>query len=208
MKMSAVKGPVTESGFPMSQTDLKEEVICVDRRDQVRGSAGKLEAHREGLLHRAFSVFVFNESGELLLQRRADCKYHFAGLWSNTCCGHPRPGEATGSAAVRRLEEELGFSTPLREFLDLIYRAEDSVSGLVEYEYLHVFRGTCSVGPTPNPDEVSAWRWMSITDVGRSLREDPKSYTPWFSLLFQRIYGAAGQGTRIVVPVPGSSNAA
>jgi isopentenyl-diphosphate delta-isomerase len=168
--------------------DLDERVIRVDQLDQVRGSAGKLEVHRDGLLHRAFSILVFNEQGKLLLQRRADCKYHFAGLWSNTCCGHPRPGETTPLAAARRLGEEFGFSTPLQELLDLVYRAKDPVTGLVEHEYLHVFQGTFPGVPQPNPDEVGAWRWMSIPSVRESLRKSPGAFTPWFALLFQRIF--------------------
>lgn len=173
------------------QRDRTERVIRVDSLDRPRGSAGKLDVHREGLLHRAFSVFVFNAAGELLMQRRADCKYHFAGLWSNTCCGHPRPGESTAAAAARRLREELGISVPLSEQTALVYRARDSVSGLIEHEYLHVFRGELSDGrggePHPDPDEVGAWQWVSIPDLRQCLADGSGAFTPWFALLFQRV---------------------
>jgi isopentenyl-diphosphate delta-isomerase len=172
--------------------DEEEQVICVDRYDRTRGSAGKLEVHRRGQLHRAFSILVFNERQELLLQRRADCKYHFAGLWSNTCCGHPRPGEGTEAAARRRLREELGFTAPLAEHKQLIYRARDPVSGLIEHEYLHVFQGTFSGAPVPSPEEVGAWGWISISEVRGSLAERPDTFTPWFGILMDRLFGEAG----------------
>jgi isopentenyl-diphosphate delta-isomerase len=179
----ATPGPSTDD-LPMSvQENQEEQVIRVDRRDQVQGYAGKLEVHRAGLLHRAFSVLVFNAQGHLLLQRRAGCKYHFAGLWSNTCCGHPRPGETTTCAASRRLEEEFGFTTHLVEFAQLVYQARDPVSTLVEHEYLHVFRGLFPGKLQPNPDEVDAWRWMSVPHLRQKLRESPDSFTPWFALL-------------------------
>lgn len=171
-----------------SMRDREEQVILVDDCDQECGSGGKLDVHRHGLLHRAFSIFIFDHDERLLLQRRADGKYHFARLWSNTCCGHPRPGELTASAALRRLEEEMGFVTPLGEYAQITYRAPDPVSGLVEHEYLHIFRGVFAGVPRPNPDEVSAWRWMSLSRVGQCLREGPQSFTPWFALLFQKVF--------------------
>jgi isopentenyl-diphosphate delta-isomerase len=180
-----------------SPEDRREQVIRVDPRDRATGSAGKLEAHEAGLLHRAFSIYVVNGRGEMLLQRRAGCKYHFAGLWSNTCCGHPRPGERTKAAAARRLNEELGFSTRLSEVSQLVYRARDPVSGLVEHEYLHVFEGTFGGEPLPNPSEVDAWRWMSIPQVRVSLRQDPGGFTPWFALLFTRLFPDAGEARRL-----------
>lgn len=168
--------------------DLDERVIRVDRQDRPKGFAGKLDAHREGWLHRAFSILVFNGEGELFLQRRAGCKYHFAGLWSNTCCGHPRPGESTSQAAARRLNEELGFSVPLKEFHRLVYRADDPVTGLVEYEYLHVFRGVFNGQPSPDPLEVGAWVWESVPSLRQDLRRNPEAFTPWFTLLFGRMF--------------------
>ena len=159
----------------------------MDADDRPLGVGDKLAVHREGELHRAFSILIFNARGELLLQRRAEGKYHFAGYWSNSCCGHPRPGEATVGAAQRRLEEELGFQAPLVEQMPLIYRATDPVSGLTEHEYLHVFRGQSRAIPRPHPDEVGAWRWMSAARVRRSLARRPTLFTPWFALLAERM---------------------
>lgn len=122
-----------------AERDAAEQVIAVDAQDQPLGVAGKLAAHQDGQLHRAFSILVFNTQGELLLQRRAASKYHFANYWSNTCCGHPRPGETTPAAAGRRLKEEFGIRVPLSERAEFVYRAEDQASGLIEHEYLHVF---------------------------------------------------------------------
>jgi isopentenyl-diphosphate delta-isomerase len=163
--------------------DALESVILVDAGDNVVGSCGKLSAHREGRLHRAFSILIFNHEGALLLQRRAEHKYHFANRWSNACCGHPRPGEPTSKAACRRLEEELGFVVLLDEVTGFRYRAVDPVSGLIEHEYLHVLRGRYSGEPCPNPDEVGAVRWMPLTRVRRGLARWPDSFTPWFAFL-------------------------
>jgi isopentenyl-diphosphate delta-isomerase len=168
--------------------DDQELVIRVDRLDNSLGSAGKLDVHRTGELHRAFSIFVFDPAGKVLLQRRADCKYHFAGLWSNTCCGHPRPGETTARAAARRLREEFGFSTPLAEIAQIVYHAGDPVSGLVEHEYLHVFRGTFTGAPRPDPEEIGAYRWLPLSGVRDELDGRTNPYTPWFELLFRRLF--------------------
>lgn len=163
--------------------DDLESVILVDAGNKVVGSCGKLAAHREGKLHRAFSVLITNQEGELLLQRRAAGKYHFANRWSNACCGHPRPGELTSAAAGRRLMEELGFRVTLTQIAELSYHAEDEVSGMVEHEYLHVFHGQYSGEPRPDPDEVGAWRWMPRGRVRRALAVCPGWFTPWFPLL-------------------------
>jgi isopentenyl-diphosphate Delta-isomerase len=167
-----------------------ERVILVDEQDLPLGSGDKLDVHRAGELHRAFSIFVFSPNGDVLLQRRAEKKYHFAGLWSNSCCGHPRPGETTGEAAVRRLGEELGFQTPLSEQMQLIYRADDPDSGLIEHEYLHVFRGTFVGEPHPDPAEVSAWRWTPIPVLRRAIAKSPGLFTPWFRLIAEHVVGA------------------
>lgn len=173
-----------------SQQDALERVILVDEKDRPLGDGDKLDVHRQGDLHRAFSIFVFNARGEVLLQRRAHSKYHFAGYWSNSCCGHPRPGEPTARAAQRRLGEELGFHAPLSEQIQLIYRAEDPETGLIEHEYLHVFRGRYVDAPRPDPNEVGAWRWMSVPAVQRSVARFPALFTPWFRLLADRILTA------------------
>ena len=170
------------------QQDALEQVLVVDEQDRRIADGDKLEVHRLGLLHRAFSVFIFNAKGELLLQRRASAKYHFAGQWSNSCCGHPRPGEVTARAALRRLGEELGVQAPLTEQMQLIYRAQDPVSGLIEHEYLHVFRGRYVADPRPDPAEVGAWRWASVATIRRALRVSPGTFTPWFGLIAGRVF--------------------
>ena len=169
----------------VSGDDL-EFVTLVDAENHVLGACGKLAAHREGKLHRAFSILITNPDGELLLQRRAARKYHFANRWSNACCGHPRPGEPTPAAARRRLAEELGFTVPLTQVATFPYFAEDAVSGLVENEYLHVFHGVFTGQPAPNPDEVGACRWMRPARIWRGLAARPDWFTPWFALLTER----------------------
>jgi isopentenyl-diphosphate delta-isomerase len=166
-----------------SALDELETVTLVDAWNNAIGSCGKISAHQTGKLHRAFSIFIANQDGEFLLQQRAQCKYHFAGRWSNTCCGHPRPGEQTLEAAQRRLWEELGFSVDLEEVDELQYRVVDQVTGLIEHEHLHVFLGHYSGEVSPNPDEVSAFRWMRPNRILRGLARYPDIFTPWFVLL-------------------------
>jgi isopentenyl-diphosphate Delta-isomerase len=160
---------------------MSEQVILVDEHDREAGAAEKLEAHRQGLLHRAFSVFVFDRAGRLLLQKRAAAKYHSGGLWSNTACGHPRPGEGTAEAARRRLREEMNFDCELREAFDFVYRAELS-GGLVEHEFDHVFVGFYEGEPEPDAGEVEDWKWVSIAELRRGLDEEPESYSRWLRL--------------------------
>jgi isopentenyl-diphosphate delta-isomerase len=155
-----------------------EQVILVDEQDRELGASEKLRAHVEGALHRAFSVFVFDRDGRLLLQRRAREKYHSGGLWSNTCCGHPRPGEETAAAARRRLREEMNLDCELRAAFDFIYRAELD-NALVEHEYDHVFAGEFDGSPVPDPSEVEEWKWMSLDELRRELREEPSRYSYW-----------------------------
>jgi isopentenyl-diphosphate Delta-isomerase len=166
--------------------DLLERVILVDTQDRPTGEAGKLRAHREGLLHRAFSVFVVNSAGELLLQRRAAAKYHSPGLWSNACCGHPRPGEATAAAAGRRLGEELGLTCALRPAGGFVYRAvvpgREGAPPLIEHEYDRVFLGQWDGEPEPDPVEVSAWRWVAPRALRRAIRRAPERFTPWLPM--------------------------
>jgi isopentenyl-diphosphate Delta-isomerase len=193
LKAAIVTHAASEGLSRASQQDELERVILVDVHDKEEGEGDKLDAHRLGQLHRAFSIVIFNAEGDLLLQRRADSKYHFAGYWSNSCCGHPRPGETTARAALRRLGEELGFQAPLSEQLQLVYRAEDPDSGLVEHEYLHVFRGRYVQDPRPDPNEVGAWRWMSVPAVRRAVVKSPNLFTPWFRLLCDRIFDAGNR---------------
>lgn len=165
---------------------MSEQVILVDEADRVLGSAEKMDAHRSGGLHRAFSVFVFDSEGNVLLQKRAVVKYHSGGLWSNTCCGHPRPGETTVGAARRRLFEEMGFTCELLEVFSFVYRAE--VGGdLVEHEYDHVFVGTFDGQPTPNAGEVDEWRWCAMSDLRKDIAARPASYTKWLALVIDRV---------------------
>ncbi|MDH3271669.1 MAG: isopentenyl-diphosphate Delta-isomerase [Gemmatimonadota bacterium] len=163
---------------------LVERVVLVDEQDHELGSAEKLAAHESGHLHRAFSVFVLDEDDRLMLQRRANGKYHSPGLWSNTCCGHPRPGEPVVDAAQRRLFEEMGFACPLGFEFSFLYRAELG-NGLTEHELDHVLTGRFSGEPRPDPSEVGAWRVASVAEVQAELASDPAAYSAWFPLAFQ-----------------------
>ena len=162
----------------------EERVILVDECDRELGSSEKLRAHLDGALHRAFSVFVFDDAGRLLMQKRAGGKYHSAGLWSNTACGHPRPGEGTAAAARRRLREEMNFECELREEFSFIYRAELE-GGLVEHEYDHVFAGTFAGHPTPDPSEVEDWEWVTVEELRRAVRDEPSRYSRWLKLVIE-----------------------
>jgi isopentenyl-diphosphate delta-isomerase len=156
-----------------------EQVVLVDADDRPTGTAGKMAAHRGGALHRAFSVIIWNSDGEVLLQRRALCKYHSGGLWTNACCGHPRPGETVAAAALRRLGEELGFDCPLEEFGTITYRAELD-QGLVEHEFVHVFRGTFDGAIAAAPEEVSEVRWITPAALLSAFDDTPEIFTAWF----------------------------
>lgn len=167
-----------------------EHVVLVDEADRVVGSMEKMAAHAPpGHLHRALSVVVVDESGRILLQRRAPTKHHFAGLWSNTCCTHPRPGEDVVAAGVRRLHEEMGFAVDLTEVGEFVYRAEDPVSNLVEHELDHVLVGRSSGEPEPAPDpsEVGAWRWIERGALATEMSDQPSRFTPWLALVLQRM---------------------
>jgi isopentenyl-diphosphate Delta-isomerase len=168
---------------------LEERVILVSPDDAELGSIEKLEAHRRGVLHRAFSIFLMNGAGEMLLQRRADVKYHSGGLWSNACCGHPRPGETTRAAAERRLEEELGLRCVLTPLLSFTYSA-DLGGGLSEHELDHVFIGRTDLDPVPDPDEVGDWRWIGVEEIRVWLARDPATFTAWFRPAFERLLAA------------------
>jgi isopentenyl-diphosphate delta-isomerase len=158
-----------------------EEVILVDEHDNETGAMEKLRAHIEGRLHRAFSVFIFNSRNELLLQQRAAGKYHSALLWTNTCCSHPRPGEGSGEAAVRRLHEEMGMACNLKKSFDFIYNAEVE-NGLTEHEYDHVYTGISDELPQPDSTEVAAWRYISLPALKEELNQQPDHFTAWFKI--------------------------
>ena len=147
----------------------------------------KMEAHEKAVLHRAFSVFVLNDRGETMLQQRAAHKYHSPMLWTNTCCSHQRLGETNIEAGKRRLMEEMGFETELRELFSFIYKAPFD-NGLTEHELDHVLLGYYSGTPEINPDEVAAWKWMGLDEIKQELQESPEDYTAWFRIIFNRFY--------------------
>jgi isopentenyl-diphosphate Delta-isomerase len=156
-----------------------ENVVLIDEADAALGEGEKLDVHRQGALHRAFSVFAFNEAGELLLQRRALSKYHSGGLWTNTCCGHPRPGEATEDAARRRLFEELGMTCG-KLVSGGVYRYRAEIKDLVENELDHLLLTEVTDTPEPNPDEVVEWRFIALDELAAWLDERPEDFTAWF----------------------------
>jgi isopentenyl-diphosphate delta-isomerase len=162
-----------------------EQVILVNANDEQIGTSEKLLAHKEGKLHRAFSIFVFNHKGELLLQRRALSKYHCGGLWANTVCGHPRPGEKLEDAAHRRLREELGFDCQLIERFHYTYKIPFE-NGLTEHEFLHVFVGKSDAQPSANPDEVMETSWMNLEEIRRELKISPEKYAYSFHQSMER----------------------
>ena len=163
-----------------------EEVILVDGQDVQIGQMEKMEAHRKGSLHRAFSVFIFNGQGEMLLQQRAPAKYHSAGLWTNACCSHPRPGEDTRAAATRRLQEELGFTTSLTKIFDFKYRVSFD-NGLTEHEFDHVYIGTFTKKILPNPAEVQDYCYKKIEELAATIKSHPHKYTAWFCIAFPKV---------------------
>ncbi len=165
---------------------MKDCVVLVDRMGREIGTQEKIQAHLEGNLHSAFSIFIFNAVGELLLQRRARTKYHSAGLWTNTCCSHPRPGESYYNAARRRLNEEMGFDSELTGLFSFIYRIQLD-NNLFEHELDQVFIGHYNGQPTPNPDEVDDWKWMNISALKQDVQEAPENYTYWFKLTLDRV---------------------
>lgn len=161
-------------------------VILVDATDQPLGTMEKMEAHEKALLHRAFSIFLFNSSGEMLLQQRALTKYHCGGLWTNACCSHPAPGENTTAAARRRLQEELGLNLPVIKIFDFMYRAEFE-NGLTEHEFDHVFTGLYEGEVAFNPEEVMAVKYMPMDSLKKELEQAPEQYTPWFRIAFPKV---------------------
>ncbi len=162
------------------------EVILVNGQDVPVGTMDKLEAHQRGLLHRAFSIFIFNNKGEMLLQQRAMDKYHSGGLWTNACCSHPMPGEETAIAAQRRLMEEMGFNTTLQEAFSFIYKT-DFENGLTEHEVDHVFTGNYDGNVKPDVLEVCNYAFLSIDAVRQSINTEPHLYTSWFKIAFPKL---------------------
>ncbi len=159
------------------------QVILVNEADEPIGTMDKMQAHREGLLHRAFSIFIFNSKGEMLLQQRAYDKYHSGGLWTNACCSHPLPGEDTANAALRRLQEEMGFDTNLQKAFSFTYKTAFD-NGLTEHEVDHVFTGIYEGNIQPNPEEVSNYAYYPMDAIRHSLDKEPHLYTSWFKIAF------------------------
>jgi isopentenyl-diphosphate delta-isomerase len=163
-----------------------EYVILVDENDNQLELMEKMEAHEKGLLHRAFSVFLFNSKGEMLIHQRAISKYHSGGLWTNACCSHPRDGEKTIDAAHRRLEEEMGFDCEIKEVFHFTYKSALD-NGLTEHELDHVFIGQYEGEINPNPEEVESYKYISIPDLTKDIQENPQDYTEWFKICLEEV---------------------
>ena len=161
-----------------------DEVILVDSKDNAIGRMEKLEAHQQGVLHRAFSVLIFNSKGEIMLQKRADHKYHSGGLWTNACCSHPKPGESTEDAAKRRLKEEIGITLEPKFLYKFIYKTALD-NALTEHELDHVLVGEYNEAPELNPEEASDWKFISIDDLKQDIVEHPDHYTVWFKIIVE-----------------------
>lgn len=170
----------------MVKDNLYDVVVLVDEHDNERGAMDKMEAHRKAELHRAFSVFIFNMAGDMLLQQRAISKYHSGGLWTNACCSHPFPGETVAAGATRRLSEEMGFSAPIKKVFSFLYKAPFD-NGLTEHEYDHVFVGEYDGEIIPNPAEVQDFCYRSLDEIEASLQSHPARFTAWFHLAFPRV---------------------
>ena len=166
---------------------MEEQVVLVDTNDQPLGLMPKMEAHEKGVLHRAFSVFILNDAGELMLQQRALHKYHSPGLWTNTCCSHQRNGESNIMAGKRRLQEEMGFVAELHELTSFIYKAPFN-NGLTEHELDHIMIGHFNGTPEINPEEVANWKWMYVDDVRDDIQKHPENYTVWFIIIFDQFF--------------------
>ncbi len=165
---------------------VEDQVLLVNELDEAVGTMGKLEAHQVGALHRAFSVFLFDGQGRVLLQRRAAGKYHSAGLWTNTCCSHPRPDETVQDAAQRRLMEEMGIETPVEHCFSFLYKASFE-NGLHEHELDHVFFGTWSGPAHPHPEEADDWKYMSLDELDSDMRSNPERYTIWLRTCWDQV---------------------
>ncbi|MCL5129938.1 MULTISPECIES: isopentenyl-diphosphate Delta-isomerase [unclassified Algibacter] len=166
---------------------IEEKVVLVNEKDEQIGLMPKLEAHEKAVLHRAFSVFVFNDKNELMMHQRALNKYHSPGLWTNTCCSHQRDGESNLQAGKRRLQEEMGFVVELKETISFIYKAPFD-NGLTEHEFDHIMVGNYNGEPIINPDEVASWKWMTLDAVEVDMAQHPKQYTEWFKIIFEKFY--------------------
>jgi isopentenyl-diphosphate Delta-isomerase len=171
----------------MGQLELmKEDIILVNEKDQQIGIGFKMNVHKKGLLHRAFSVFIFNSKNELLLQKRAKAKYHSGGLWTNTCCGHPKPGQEIMEAASIRLQEEMGFTCSLTDIFNFIYKAELD-HNMIEHEFDYAFIGNFDKTPVPNVTEVEDWKWVNLQDLIQDIKKNPEIYSYWFKQSLSKV---------------------
>lgn len=161
-----------------------EHVILVDEKDQQIGLMEKIQAHKEGILHRAFSVIIFNKNGDMLIHQRAKDKYHCGGLWTNACCSHPRDGESISTAAHRRLKEEMGFDTALNYIDSFIYKASFE-NGLIEHEFDHLLVGVYDGEIEPNNDEVANWKFVNLVQLKQDIHRNSSLYTAWFRTIIQ-----------------------
>jgi isopentenyl-diphosphate delta-isomerase len=162
-----------------------DDILLVDENNNPVGTGEKMDVHRRGILHRCFSIMVYNSKREVLLQKRAAAKYHCSGLWSNACCSHPKPGDHLILAARRRLKEEMGIDIPVREMgVEFIYKVK--VGDLYEFEYDHVLYGQFDGSPSPDPNEADDWKWMAFGDLREDMKINPESYTPWFRLIISQ----------------------
>ena len=164
---------------------MKEEIILVDKNDREIGKGEKLKVHQEGKLHRAFSIFIFNSKGDLLIQKRADTKYHSPGLWTNTCCSHPRVGEPLDKATKRRLKEEMGIEAELKEIFSFLNKVR--LDDLVENEFDHVFIGEFEGEPKINKEEASQWKWINPEELKKDIKKNPEKYTYWFRKALNKV---------------------
>ncbi|MBA5983403.1 isopentenyl-diphosphate Delta-isomerase, partial [Pseudomonas sp. MD195_PC81_125] len=169
---------------------MEEQLILVSPKDRQTGVASKMEVHHQGLRHRAFSILLFDSQGRMLMQQRALGKYHSGGLWTNTCCGHPRPGERTAAAALRRLQEEMGTTCKLQKVASMIYYEQMS-NQLIEHEFDHVFAGLSQLDPVANPEEVESWEWLSLEEITERIEQTPEQFTIWFRRMFEQ-FGTGG----------------
>ncbi len=176
------------------------DVILVNEQDEPIGKMEKIEVHQKGLLHRAFSIFIFNEKGEMLLQKRAAGKYHSPGLWTNACCSHPQPGYEIIPAATFRLQEEMGFTTSLEKAFDFIYKVNFE-NGLTEYEFDHVLLGNYDGSIIPNEEEVEDYRYLTLTEIKNLLQSNPSDYTTWFKIAIPKLedYLASQIANRMII---------
>lgn len=165
---------------------VKQQIVLVDKNNRKIGVEEKIKAHKEGKLHRAFSIFIFNSRGELLIQQRAKTKYHSGGLWSNTVCSHPKPNETYNQAVHRRLNEEMGFNCKLKKLFCFIYNAGFQ-NGLIENEYDCVFIGKFDGNPKPNPQEIMDYKWVSMKELKQEIIKNPNKFSVWLKIALNRI---------------------